>query len=176
MKYVIRYTASILHVDRSKMYLHSVPLVGWMDGWLCQVLKMSASVPPNCSCTIYHLFYSLLLSHLFRARCTFQIWKFSIFLFHFLIEVTSHFTPLCQSIRASVHCRPSWPPVRPDWAIFCTLGNFFKPLATINLPKSLTFLGNFCKGVNIYQFSSEIIFGQLLQTFGDFYLVTLTYT
>ena len=29
---------------------------------------------------------------------------------------------------------------------FCTLGNFFKPLATINLPKSLTFLGNFCKG------------------------------
>ena len=134
---------------------------------------MSASVPPNCSCTIYHLFYSLLLSHLFRARCTFQIWKFSIFLFHFLIEVTSHFTPLCQSIRASVHCRPSWPPVRPDWAIFCTLGNFFKPLATISLPKSLTFLGNFCKGVSIYQFSSEIIFGQLLQTFGDFYLVTL---
>ena len=31
-------------------------------------------------------------------------------------------------------------------------------LATINLPKSLTFLGNFCKGVKIYHFSSEIIF------------------
>ena len=56
---------------------------------------------------------------------------------------------------------------------FCTLGNFFKPLATINLPKSLTFLGNFCKGIKIYHFSSEIIFGPLLQTFGDFYLVTL---
>ena len=52
---------------------------------------------------------------------------------------------------------------------FCTLGNFFKPLATISLPKSLTFLGNFCKGVKIYHFSIEII----LQTFGDFYLVTL---
>ena len=62
----------------------------------------------------------------------------------------------------------------PDWAIFYTLGNFFKPLATISLPKYLTFLGNFCKGVKIYHFSSEIIFGQLLQTFGDFYLVTLT--
>ena len=35
-------------------------------------------------------------------------------------------------------------------------------LATINLPKSLTFLGNFYKGVKIYYFSSEIIFGQPL--------------
>ena len=51
--------------------------------------------------------------------------------------------------------------VWPDWAIFCTLSNFLKPLATMNLPKSLTFLGNFCKGLKIYQFSSEIIFGQL---------------
>ena len=41
-------------------------------------------------------------------------------------------------------------------------GNFSKPLATINLPKSSTFLGNFCKGVYIIHFSSEIIFGQLL--------------
>ena len=60
--------------------------------------------------------------------------------------------------------------------IFCTVGNFFKPLATIKLPKSLTFLGNFCKGIKIYHFSSEIIFGQLLQTFGDFYLVALAIT
>ena len=36
-------------------------------------------------------------------------------------------------------------------------GHLFKPLATIN-----TFLGNFCKGVKIFNFSSEIIFGQLL--------------
>ena len=41
-------------------------------------------------------------------------------------------------------------------------GQVLKPLATINLLKSPTFLGNFCKGVNIYNFSSEIIFGQLL--------------
>ena len=32
--------------------------------------------------------------------------------------------------------------VWPDWAIYWTLGNFSKPLATINLPKSPTFLGN----------------------------------
>ena len=60
-------------------------------------------------------------------------------------------------------------PVWPDWAIYWTLGNFLKPLATINLPKSPTFFGNFCKGVKIYHFSSEIVFGQLLKTFGDFF-------
>ena len=45
---------------------------------------------------------------------------------------------------------------------FLDLDNFSKPLATINLPNSPTFLGNFCKGVKNYHFSSEIIFGQLL--------------
>ena len=33
---------------------------------------------------------------------------------------------------------------------------------TINLSKYPTVLGNFCKGVKIYHFSSEIVFGQLL--------------
>ena len=42
---------------------------------------------------------------------------------------------------------------------FCTMGNFLKHLPTINLPKSPTLLGNFCKGVKICHFSSEIIFG-----------------
>ena len=56
-----------------------------------------------------------------------------------------------------------------DLAIYWTLGNFFKPLETINLPKSPTFLGNFCKGVKNLSISSEINFGQLLLTFGDFF-------
>ena len=51
--------------------------------------------------------------------------------------------------------------VWPDWAIYWTLGNFSKTLASIILPKSPTFLGYFCKGVKILNFSSEIIFGQL---------------
>ena len=55
-------------------------------------------------------------------------------------------------------------------------GNFLKPLATNVLPKSPIFLGNFCKGNKIHHFSSEIIFGQLLQTFGNFFLVTLITT
>ena len=59
-----------------------------------------------------------------------------------------------------------------DW----TMGNFSKPVATISLSKSPGFLGNFCKDVKIFSFSSEIIFGQLLWTFGDFLLVTLMTT
>ena len=64
--------------------------------------------------------------------------------------------------------------VWPDWAIYWTLGNFLKPLATINLPKSLKFPGNFCIGVKSYHFYSEIIFGQLLQTFGNFFWLHCT--
>ena len=55
-----------------------------------------------------------------------------------------------------------WGAVQPDWAIYWNLGNFSKPVATISLPKSLTFLGNFCKGVKVFNFSSEIIFWYLL--------------
>ena len=53
------------------------------------------------------------------------------------------------------------------WATFQSLWQ------QLHLPKSLKFLGNFCKGVKIFNFSSEISSGQLLQTFGDFLLVTL---
>ena len=61
----------------------------------------------------------------------------------------------------------------PDWAIFWTLGNFLKALATINLPQSSPFLVDFCEGVKIIHFCSETIFGHLLYSFGDFYLATL---
>ena len=60
---------------------------------------------------------------------------------------------LCQG-----RCRVVWT----DRAIYWTLGNFSKPLATINLPESPTFLGNFYKGVKIFNFSNETILGQLL--------------
>ena len=53
----------------------------------------------------------------------------------------------------SVHNGSVWS----DCAIYCTLGNFSKPVATIILT---TILGNFCKVVEIFHFSSEIIFGQ----------------
>ena len=64
----------------------------------------------------------------------------------------------------------------PVWAIYWTLGNFSKPLATIYFFKSPTFLGIFVKMFKSIDFSSEIIFRQLLYTFGDFFLVTLLVT
>ena len=60
-------------------------------------------------------------------------------------------------------------PVWPDWAIYCTLDNFSKPVATISLPKSPTFLDNFCKGVKIFHFSSEIIFRNFNRYLATFY-------
>ena len=63
--------------------------------------------------------------------------------------------------------------VCPDCTIYCTLGNILKLVATIILAKSPTFSGNFWIGIKIFQFSSEIIFGQLLLTFGVLLLVTL---
>ena len=86
----------------------------------------------------------------------------------FYIEVNARYSYLHFK-----HYKNQSIPVWPDWAIYWILGSFLKPLATINLTKSPTFLGNFCKGVKIYHFSFEIIFGELLQTFGYFYLVTL---
>ena len=59
------------------------------------------------------------------------------------------------------------------WGDLLDFGQLFKALTMINLPKSPTFLGNFFNGAKIFKFSSQIIFGQILQTFGDFLLVTL---
>ena len=53
------------------------------------------------------------------------------------------------------------------WATFQSL---WQQLICPNLPHSQAI---FCKNVKIYHFSSEIIFAQLLQTFGNFFLVTL---
>ena len=47
-------------------------------------------------------------------------------------------------------------------------GNFSKPVATIILPKSPLFLGNFCKGVKIFHFSSGIILGNFYRHFATF--------
>ena len=42
---------------------------------------------------------------------------------------------------------------------FLTLGNSSKPLAANNLSKSLIFLGNFCKGVKIFNFFVKSFLG-----------------
>ena len=59
-------------------------------------------------------------------------------------------------------------PVWLDWTIFWTLGNFLKPLKTINLSNSLTFLGNFWKCVKIYLFLVKSFLGNFYRHFSIF--------
>ena len=47
-------------------------------------------------------------------------------------------------------------------------GPLLKSLAAINLPKSPTFLSNFCKGVKINHFSIEIILGKFYRHLTSF--------
>ena len=66
------------------------------------------------------------------------------------------------SISQAVYLCTASKAVWPDLAIFWILGNFLKPLATFNFPKSPTFWGKFCKDVKIFHFFSVINFGQVL--------------
>jgi len=52
-------------------------------------------------------------------------------------------------------------------------GQLFKACGINYFAQIALNLGNFCKVVKIFQLAWEIIFGQLLWTFGDFLLVTL---
>ena len=56
------------------------------------------------------------------------------------------------------------------------VGQLFKASGSNHFDRIAHVLSNFCKGVKIFQFSSRIIFGQLLQIFGNFLLVTLIAT
>ena len=62
-----------------------------------------------------------------------------------------------------------WWAVWPDWAIYCTLGYFSKPVARFICPKLLTFSVNFCKGVKISNYSSEIFLGNFYRHLATFY-------
>ena len=52
-------------------------------------------------------------------------------------------------------------------------GHLFKAFGNNYFAQIALILGNFCKAVKIFHFSNEIIFGLLLQIFGNFLLVTL---
>ena len=69
----------------------------------------------------------------------------------------SLYGPVCV-LKLKRHLFTVWP----DWAIYWNFDRFLKPLATFNLPKSPTFLGNFVKE------SKSIIF--IVKSFlGSFY-------
>ena len=59
------------------------------------------------------------------------------------------------------HCCCWWS-VCTDWAIFCSLGNHSKPVATIILSILPTLLGNFCKGIKIIHFPVKSFWATLI--------------
>ena len=89
---------------------------------------------------------------------------------HFLVKTTfSIFGQIFKLTLFDMLLKPRyWPPCMLHMnsatrlGDFCTLGNFSKPVVIIILPNSPIFMGNFCKNVKIFRFSSEIIFWQLL--------------
>ena len=87
-----------------------------------------------------------------------------------LLELLTFITEILMDQSKISVCpkRTLWA-VWPDLAIYWTLGICLKPLATIDLSKSPTFLGNFCKGVKLFNISSEIIFGQFYRHLATFY-------
>ena len=67
-----------------------------------------------------------------------------------------NYLTLLSLFRLKVFKLKAFCTVWPYWVIYCTSGNFSKPVAKIILPKLPIFLDNFCKGVKIFHFSSEI--------------------
>ena len=103
-----------------------------------------------------------LLGNFLKSSACFAVWEKIILLW---VLVYKMYWAKCWTNHLSIWSHWSQS-VWSDWAIYCILGSFSKPVATIILPKSPTFLGNFCQGLKIFNFSSEIIFGQLLKTIG----------
>ena len=80
------------------------------------------------------------------------------------LDQSTSLSPLLLFHQLSYPLFPT--PVWPDWAIYCTLGNFSKPVATIILP---TFLGNFCKAVKIFIVPVKSFLGNFFRHLVNFY-------
>ena len=69
-----------------------------------------------------------------------------------LFQTQSHLIKVEQVVCIQLSLHAVWP----DWAIYSTLGNFSKLVATIILPKLYRFFAIFVKVMTIFHFSSEI--------------------
>ena len=104
---------------------------------------------------IWTTFYSYIWSHWTRSRsCQIFIEFFPDFDFR-----------ICKLIDEVLLVTSVWP----DWGIYWTLGNFLKPLLTINLPKSATFLGNFVKVSKSLFFLVKSFIGNFYRHLAAFY-------
>ena len=82
-----------------------------------------------------------------------------------LFQTQSHLIKVEQVVCIQLSLHAVWP----DWAIYSTLGNFSKLVATIILPKLYRFFAIFVKVMTIFHFSSEIILGNFYRHLATFY-------
>ena len=134
-------------VDSKQMFY--IKVCQWLDSNRRPLVSEATALPTELQPITTNVYFTVFISELNLLLLNANSWK----------QVKRMFDKMSWSMEHIIRRR--WT-VWPDWAIYWTLGNFLKPLAAINLPKSPTFLGNFCIGVRIFNFSSEIIFGQLL--------------
>ena len=155
----------------------------FLSYFICSFSLSLSFHPSLCflpSSFFFTLLYSLSLyffTQVFRLGICFQHLSFSFWfrktLLSFLIKLQLFWLnlSLCLSISMSLFNTQyfSFQSVWTDWTIYWTLGNFSKSFSTINLSTSPTLLGNFCKGVKIFDFSSEIILGNIFRHVATFY-------
>ena len=140
-----------------KMCHNHLPINSYLVHWAKDSKGWQLTLMVFRRITTYRLLYIL---KLFKARNDVMSLQKATFLF--LTSKSYTILPVPFSIRL---CHG----VVTRLGYLSTLGNFLKTLARINLPKSPTFLCNFCKGVKIFKFSSEIILGKFYRHLATFY-------
>ena len=90
-----------------------------------------------------------------------------------MLRMSKRWKIICSNAEGSIGCIATSVTRLGD---LLQVGQLFKASGSNHFDRIAHVLSNFCKGVKIFQFSSRIIFGQLLQIFGNFLLVTLIAT
>ena len=107
-----------------------------------------------------HSWLCRVIISLFALTSFWVTWKFNPSFPHTSAVMATHLYLLPQCV-----CQSVWP----DWAIYCTLGNFSKPMATIILSKLPTFLGNFLKQSKSFIFLVKSFLGNFYKNLATFY-------
>ena len=94
-----------------------------------------------------------------------QINKQFLFLQQFILSLWDMFSEYCKS---SYYHMEHFVVYR-HWAIYCTFGNFSKPVATIILPKLPTFQSNFVKVSKSFIFLVKSFLGNFCRHLATFY-------
>ena len=140
-----------------------------MVNYFSQLCKFEGRMPKSCL-SYYWILHQKNCQSNEVLKC---LWE----AIHKLSKLTQNLTFIIECNWTFIVYKSDELSLWPDWVIYWTLGDFSKPIPTINLPKSPTFLSFFCKFVKILNFSSEIIFWETFIDIWQFFTGhTVNYT